>query len=59
MYQLLDYDLLYELVPIMCENTSAISLSKYIIHHSKAKNIDIKHCFTTDHIENKNCVKFC
>jgi len=52
MHQLLDYDLSFEAVPIFCDNTSVISLSKYIVHHSKAKHIDIKHHFIRDHIEN-------
>ena len=52
MHQLLDYNLSYELIPIFCDNTSAISLFKYIVHHSRAKHIDIKHNFIRDHIEN-------
>ena len=52
MHQLLDYDLCYEAVPIFCDNTSAISLSKYTVHHSRAKHIDIKHHFIRDHVEN-------
>lgn len=52
MYQLLDYDLSYEFVPIFCDNTSVISLSKYIVQHSRAKNTDIKHHFICDHVEN-------
>lgn len=50
MHQLLDFDLTYEFVHIMCDNTSAITLSKYIMHW--AKHLDIKHYFIHDHVEN-------
>lgn len=34
------------------DNTSAISPSKYIVHHSREKHIDIKNHFILDHDEN-------
>jgi len=37
---------------VFCDNTSTISLSKYNMHHSRTKNIDIKHHFIRDHVEN-------
>ena len=52
MHQLLDFDLDLESIPIMCDNTSAINLSKYTLHHSRAKHIDIKHHFIRDHVKN-------
>ncbi|XP_070046384.1 secreted RxLR effector protein 161-like [Nicotiana tomentosiformis] len=36
MHQLLDYDLRLNCFPIMCDNTSAICLSKNYVHHSRA-----------------------
>lgn len=51
MHQLLDYDLSFEGVRVYCDNTSAINLSNYIVHHSRAKHIDIKHHFIRDHVE--------
>lgn len=56
MHQLLDYDLLYELVSIICDNTSIISIYMYTVHHSKAKHINIKHHFIRDHVENREFV---
>lgn len=53
MHQLLNYDLSYKSVPNMCDNTSAISLLKYVVHHSKAKHIDIKYHFIRDHVESE------
>ncbi|XP_059310199.1 secreted RxLR effector protein 161-like [Lycium ferocissimum] len=52
MHQLIDYELSYDSMPIFCDNTSAISLSKYTVHHSRAKHIDIKHHFIRDNVEN-------
>lgn len=56
MHQLLDYDLFFEGIPIFCDNTGAISLSKYSAHHSRAKFIDIKHHFIRDNVENGDFV---
>ncbi|XP_070056737.1 uncharacterized protein [Nicotiana tomentosiformis] len=50
MHQLLDNDLRINCVPIMCDNTSAICLSKKCVHHSRAKHIEIKHNFIRDHV---------
>lgn len=40
----------------LCDSTSAIDVSKYTVHCSKAKNIDINHNFIRDHVENGNFV---
>lgn len=40
-----NYDLSYEGVSIFCDNTSVISLSKYITHQSRTKNMNFKHHF--------------
>ena len=34
----------------MCDNTSAINLSKNPIQHSRTKYIDIRHHFLHDHV---------
>ncbi|GJX83067.1 retrovirus-related pol polyprotein from transposon TNT 1-94 [Tanacetum coccineum] len=38
--QLADYDILYEKVPIFCDNTSAITISDNLVLHSRTKHID-------------------
>ncbi|GJZ75382.1 hypothetical protein Tco_0639847, partial [Tanacetum coccineum] len=48
--QLADYDVLYDKVPIFCDNTSAISISNNLVLHSKTKHIDIRYHFIRDHI---------
>jgi len=49
--QLEDYSVRYKKIPILCDNTSAINLSKNPIHHSKSKHIEIKHHFIRDHVQ--------
>ncbi|GJV80128.1 retrovirus-related pol polyprotein from transposon TNT 1-94 [Tanacetum coccineum] len=50
--QLADYDILYDKVPIFCDNTSAIAISNNQMLHSKTKHIDIRYHFIRDHILN-------
>ncbi|GKB29736.1 hypothetical protein Tco_0869137 [Tanacetum coccineum] len=48
--QLTDYDIIYEKVPIFCDNTSAIAISNNLVLHSRTKHIDIRYHFIRDHI---------
>ncbi|GKC46247.1 hypothetical protein Tco_1063969 [Tanacetum coccineum] len=48
--QLADYDVLYDKVPILCDNTSAIAISNNPVLHSRTKHIDIRYHFIRDHI---------
>ncbi|GJZ84398.1 hypothetical protein Tco_0649737 [Tanacetum coccineum] len=48
--QLTDYDIIYEKVPIFCDNTSAIAISNNPVLHSRTKHIDIRYHFIKDHI---------
>ena len=50
--QLMDYDIHINHIPIKCDNTSAINLSKNPIQHSRTKHIDIRHHFLRDHVQN-------
>ena len=43
-----DYDLYFDHIPIISDNTSAINLSKK--QHSRIKHIEIRHLFRRDHI---------
>nr|GEY88203.1 retrovirus-related Pol polyprotein from transposon TNT 1-94 [Tanacetum cinerariifolium] len=40
--QLSDYDILYKMVPIFCDNTNAIAISNNPVLHSRTKHIDIR-----------------
>jgi hypothetical protein len=46
-----EYD---EPIPIYCDNTSAISISKNPVMHSKTKHIPIKCHFLQEHVAEKN-----
>ncbi|GJY16480.1 retrovirus-related pol polyprotein from transposon TNT 1-94 [Tanacetum coccineum] len=48
--QLADYDVLYDKVPIFCDNTSAISISNNPVLHSRTKHTDIRYHFIRDYI---------
>ena len=54
--QLLDYGLHLDHIPIRCDNTSVINLTKSPILHSKTKHIEIRHHFIRDHVQNGDCV---
>ena len=50
--QLLDHGIKLDHIPIKCDNTSAINLSKNPIQHSITIHIDIRHHFLRDHVQN-------
>ena len=50
-YQLQDYNINLGCVPILCDNASAISLTKNLIQHSRTKHIEIRHHFLRDEVE--------
>jgi hypothetical protein len=46
-----EYD---EPIPIYCDNTSVISISKNLVMHSKTKHIPIKYHFLQEQVAEKN-----
>nr|KYP33754.1 Retrovirus-related Pol polyprotein from transposon TNT 1-94 [Cajanus cajan] len=54
--QLSDYGLSLDHIPIKCDNTSAINLSKNPVLHSRTKHIEIRHHFLRDHVQKGDCV---
>ena len=54
--QLHDYKLNFVNVPILCDNTSAINISKNPIQHSRTKHIEIRHHFLRDHSQKGDIV---
>jgi hypothetical protein len=44
------YNLRFRKVPIMCDNTSAIMISKNPVLHARTKHIEIRHYFIHDHV---------
>nr|GEV80361.1 retrovirus-related Pol polyprotein from transposon TNT 1-94 [Tanacetum cinerariifolium] len=48
--QLTNYDIIYEKVPIFCDNTSAIAISNNPVLHSRTKHIDTRYHLIRNHI---------
>ncbi|GJR72460.1 retrovirus-related pol polyprotein from transposon TNT 1-94 [Tanacetum coccineum] len=48
--QLNNYDIHYKMVPIFCDNTSAIAISNNLVLHSRTNHIDIRYYFIRDHL---------
>ncbi|GKE92859.1 hypothetical protein Tco_1573954, partial [Tanacetum coccineum] len=49
--QLADYDVLYDKMPIFCDNTSVISISNNPVLRSRTKHIDIRRFGYTTEVE--------
>ena len=47
---LLDYGVVLEKVPLLCDNESAVKLTNNPVQHSRTKHIDIHHHFFRDHV---------
>nr|KYP49454.1 Copia protein [Cajanus cajan] len=50
-HQLEDYDIYESSIPVLCDNTPAINISKNPVLHSRTKNIEIKHHFIRNHVQ--------
>jgi hypothetical protein len=46
-----DYGVIFDKVPLLCDNESAIKISYNPVQHSKTKHIEIRHHFIRDHVE--------
>jgi hypothetical protein len=49
-----DFGVRFERVPLMCDNTSAISVVKNIIFHKKMRHVERRHNFLRDHVEKRD-----
>jgi hypothetical protein len=57
--QMRDLGFDYKSIPVKCDNTSAISISKNPVQHSRTKHIDVRHHFIRDHVEKGDiCLEF-
>ena len=54
---LLDYGVVLEKVPLLCNNESAVKLTNNPIQHSRTKHIDIHHHFLRDHVAKNDISK--
>ena len=46
-----DFNFSFEHVPIKCDNTSTINVSKHHVQHSKTKHLEIRHHFLRDYAQ--------
>jgi hypothetical protein len=46
-----DFRVIFERVPLMCDNNSAISVAKNSIFHKKMRHVEKMHHFLRDHVE--------
>ena len=49
-----DFGIFYTNIPIYCDNTSAINISKNPVMHSRTKHIDVRHHFLRDNVSKGN-----
>jgi hypothetical protein len=46
-----DFGVRFERVPLMCDNTSVISVAKNPVFHKKMRHVKRRHYFLRDHVE--------
>jgi hypothetical protein len=46
-----DFAVNFETVPLMCDNTSAISVAKNLVFHKRMRHLKRRHHFMRDHVE--------
>ena len=56
---LLDYGVVLEKVPLLCDNESTVKLANNPVQHSRIKNIDIRHHFLRDHVAKNDITRRC
>jgi hypothetical protein len=49
-----DFTVRFERVPLMCDNTSVISVAKNPIFHKKMRHVERRHHFLIDHVEKED-----
>jgi hypothetical protein len=46
-----DFGVIFKRVPLMCDNTSAISVAKNPVFHKRMRHLERRHHFLRDHVE--------
>jgi hypothetical protein len=46
-----DFRVRFKRVPLMCDNTSAISVAKNSVFYKKMRHVERRHHFLRDHVE--------
>jgi hypothetical protein len=51
---MIDFEVRFERVPLMCDNTSAISVAKNLAFYKKMRYVERRHHFLRDHVEKED-----
>jgi hypothetical protein len=46
-----DFGVIFERAPLMCDNTSAISVARNLVFHKRMKHLKVRHNFLRDHVK--------
>jgi hypothetical protein len=46
-----DFGVIFDRIPLMCDNTSAILVAKNPVFHKKMRHVERRHYFLRDHVE--------
>jgi hypothetical protein len=49
-----DYGVIFDKVPLLCDNESAIKIAHNPVQHNKTKHIEIRHHFIRDHVNHRD-----
>jgi hypothetical protein len=49
-----DFGVIFKRVPLMCDNTNAISIAKNPVFHKRMKHLEVRHHFLRDHVEKRD-----
>jgi hypothetical protein len=49
-----DFGVRFERVPLMCDNTSDISVARNSVFHKKMRHVEWRHHFLRDHVEKED-----
>jgi hypothetical protein len=47
-----DFEVIFDRISLMCDNTSAISVAKNSVFHKRMRHLERRHHFPRDHVEN-------
>jgi hypothetical protein len=51
MYTMRDFGVIFERVPLMCDNTSVISVAKNSVFQKRMRHLERRHHFLRDHVK--------
>jgi hypothetical protein len=54
-----NFGVIFERVPLMCDNTSAVSIAKNLVFHKRMKHLEVRHHFFRDHVEKRDIEMRC